>query len=105
MLTKGQKITQRCGKTRSVIFFANKNVHFVSAVPKGVLQKKSKIKLGKSLTSGLMPAMKEWAAREGQTLLRRVMLSTFSFLLCFRLTCTAWWRSRRSKLAPRSVKC
>jgi hypothetical protein len=35
-------ITQRCGKTRSVIFFANKNAHFVSAVPKVVLQKNQK---------------------------------------------------------------
>ena len=35
--------------------------------------------------------MKEWAAREGQTLKRCVMLSTFSLLLHFHLTCTARW--------------
>jgi hypothetical protein len=39
-------------------FFANKNARFVSAVPKVVLQK-SKLKLGKLLASGLLPAMKE----------------------------------------------
>ena len=34
-----KRVTQRCGKTISVIFFTNKNAHFVSTVPKGVLQK------------------------------------------------------------------
>ncbi len=61
------------------IFFPNKNTRFVSVVPKGGVAKKSKIKLGKRLASGLLPAMKERAAREGQTLKRRIMLSTFSF--------------------------
>ena len=55
-------------------------MRFVSVVPKVVLQK-SKIKPGKCLVLGLFPAMKEWVAREGQTHKRRIMLSTFSFLL------------------------
>ena len=96
---------RKTGTTRLVICFANKNTRFVSGVLKVVLQKKQKIKLDKRLASGLLPAMKEWAAREGITLKRHIMLSTFSLLLPFRLTCTAPWRSRRSKLASRSVQC
>ncbi len=86
-------------------FFLLTKMRILLARSRRVCCIKIKNKLSKCLTLGLMPAMKEWVAKKGQTLLRRVMLSTFSFLLCFCLTCTSRWTSRRSKLALRLVKC
>ena len=42
MLTNGQKNHSEMWKNKIGIFFANKNAHFVSAVPKGVLHKNQK---------------------------------------------------------------
>ena len=81
-------------------FFPNKNVCFVSPVPKVVLQKKQTLKW----TNAWLRGFCQHEGMGGQTQkTRNALYFQPSTLLC--LTCTAQWRSRRSKLAPKLVKC
>ena len=64
-------------------------MHFVSWIPKKVVLQQNQKKLGKTFDVETFNLNEEMGGQKGRTLKRCEILSIFSLLNCFCLTCTA----------------